>query len=159
MYRRDPSSPCSQIAPLYRAFPELPLLLQAILLVQQNKASAAVKLLEPLFQHVEPMQEHVAVRVCVLLTELYLTTHSFNQAASKHLLPCVLWTLLPCRTAKSANRGFGSQLYCSCSVTQVEGVAVNLLPSHCAPPPCPPPPPPPLPPPLFSPSLWQTALA
>ena len=62
-------------------------MLQAILLVQQNKASAAVKVLEPLFENVEPMQEHVAVRVCVLLTQLYLATNSFTQAASKHLLP------------------------------------------------------------------------
>lgn len=68
-------------------------MLQAILLVQQNKASAAVKVLEPLFENVEPMQEHVAVRVCVLLTELYLATNSFTPAASKHLLPseCVLY--------------------------------------------------------------------
>lgn len=60
------------------------LLLQAILQVQQNKASAAVKTLEPLFEHIEPMQEHVAVRVCLLLIELYLASKSFTQAASKH---------------------------------------------------------------------------
>lgn len=81
------------MAPLYRAFPEPPLMLQAILLVQQNRASAAVKVLEALFQQIEPMQEHVAVRVCVLLTELHLASNSFTQAASKHLLPCGLWSL------------------------------------------------------------------
>ena len=63
-------------------------MVQAVLLVQQNKASAAVKVLEPLFEHVEPMQEHVAVRVCVLLTELYLANSSFAQAARKHPPTC-----------------------------------------------------------------------
>ncbi|KAL3145529.1 hypothetical protein ABBQ32_003354 [Trebouxia sp. C0010 RCD-2024] len=57
------------------------ILLQAILLVQQNKATAAVKILEPLFEHIEPMQEQAAVRVCILLMELYLANRNFAQAA------------------------------------------------------------------------------
>ena len=57
--------------------------LQAILLVQQNKRSAAIKRLEPLFEHIEPMQEHIAIRVCLLLAELYLATSAFSKAASK----------------------------------------------------------------------------
>ncbi|KAL3136627.1 hypothetical protein ABBQ38_005867 [Trebouxia sp. C0009 RCD-2024] len=57
------------------------MLLQAILLVQQNKAGAAVKILEPLFEHIEPMQEQAAVRICILLMELYLANKHFAQAA------------------------------------------------------------------------------
>lgn len=72
------------------------MLLQAILLVQQNKAGAAVKILEPLFEHIEPMQEQAAVRICILLMELYLANKHFAQAASKHicgmLLPAVAVT-------------------------------------------------------------------
>ncbi len=59
------------------------LLPQAILLIQQNKTTAALEVLEPLFEHIEPMQENVAIRVCLLLMELYLTSSSYAQAASK----------------------------------------------------------------------------
>ena len=57
--------------------------MQAILLVLQNKASEAIMVLEPLFKHIEPMQETVAVRVCLLLMELYLASNNYKQAASK----------------------------------------------------------------------------
>ena len=57
-----------------------------MLLMQQNKSAEAVKLLEPLFEGIEPMQESVAVRVCLLLIELYLSCNSFSQAASKSAL-------------------------------------------------------------------------
>ncbi|KAA6422840.1 MAG: hypothetical protein FRX49_07375 [Trebouxia sp. A1-2] len=53
----------------------------AILLVQQNKTTAALEVLELLFDHIEPMQENVAIRVCLLLMELYLTSSSYAQAA------------------------------------------------------------------------------
>ena len=67
------------------------LLLQAILLVQQNKTTAALEVLEPLFEHIEPMQENVAIRVCLLLMELYLSSSNYAQAASKlFLLHCIL---------------------------------------------------------------------
>ncbi len=67
------------------------LLLQAILLVQQNKTTAALEVLEPLFEHIEPMQENVAIRVCLLLMELYLAGSNYAQAASKvSLLHCTL---------------------------------------------------------------------
>ena len=56
---------------------------QAMLLMQQNKSTDAVKLLEPLFEGIEPMQESVAIRVCLLLIELYLSCNGFSQAASK----------------------------------------------------------------------------
>ena len=46
----------------------------------------AVNLLEPLFDAIEPMQETVAVRICLLLIELYLSLNSFAQAASKPAL-------------------------------------------------------------------------
>lgn len=58
-------------------------LLQAILLVQQNNSAAAIEMLEPLFEHIEPMQENVAVRVCLLLMELYLAGTLYTQAASR----------------------------------------------------------------------------
>ena len=65
--------------------------LQAILLVHQNKTTAALEVLEPLFEHIEPMQENVAIRVCLLLMELYLTGSNYAQAASKvSLLHCTL---------------------------------------------------------------------
>lgn len=57
--------------------------LQAILLAQHNRNNDAVKLLEPLFEAIEPMQESIAVRVCLLLVELYLSSHSFGPAASE----------------------------------------------------------------------------
>ena len=67
------------------------LLLQAILLVQQNKTTTALEVLEPLFEHIEPMQENVAIRVCLLLMELYLAGSNYAQAASKvSLLRCTL---------------------------------------------------------------------
>ncbi len=67
------------------------LLLQAILLVQQNKTTTALEVLEPLFEHIEPMQENVAIRVCLLLMELYLSSSNYAQAASKlFLLHCIL---------------------------------------------------------------------
>ena len=67
------------------------LLLQAILLVQQYKTTAALDVLEPLFEHIEPMQENVAIRVCLLLMDLYLTAANYAQAASKvSLLHCIL---------------------------------------------------------------------
>ncbi|DBB12251.1 TPA: hypothetical protein ACH3X3_006355 [Trebouxia sp. C0006] len=53
----------------------------AILLVQQNKTTAALEVLEPLFEHIEPMQENVAIRVCLLLMELYLAGSNYAQAA------------------------------------------------------------------------------
>ena len=65
------------------AYPACQLFMQAILLVQQNNASEAIKVLEPLFKHIEPMQETVAVRVCLLLMELYLASNNYKQAASK----------------------------------------------------------------------------
>ena len=40
-------------------------------------------MLEPLFEHIEPMQEIVAIRVCLLLMELYLACSYYTQAASK----------------------------------------------------------------------------
>ena len=57
--------------------------IQGIALAQQNKFVDAVNLLEPLFEAIEPMQETVAVRICLLLMELYLSLNSFAQAASK----------------------------------------------------------------------------
>lgn len=62
--------------------------LQAILLVQQNKSSAAMKILEQLFEQIEPMQEHVAIRVCLLLSDLYLATKAFGSATSKCFSGC-----------------------------------------------------------------------
>lgn len=67
------------------------LLLQAILLVQQNKTTTALEVLEPLFEHIEPMQENVAIRVCLLLMELHLTGSNYVQAASKvSSMHCIL---------------------------------------------------------------------
>ena len=57
------------------------------MLVQQNKQAEALTMLEPLFEHIEPMQETVAVRLCLLLMELYMASFNFTQAASKTLLP------------------------------------------------------------------------
>ena len=60
--------------------------LQGLLLVQQNKQAEALTVLEPLFEHIEPMQETVAIRLCLLLVELYLASHNFTQAASELLM-------------------------------------------------------------------------
>lgn len=72
------------------------------MLAQQNRPIDAVKLLEPLFEAIEPMQETIAVRVCLLLVELYLSSHSFAQAASECTADFCMATCEPVKSSAAS---------------------------------------------------------
>ncbi|DBA84865.1 TPA: hypothetical protein ACH3X1_005885 [Trebouxia sp. C0004] len=83
----------------------------AILLVQQNRNAAALQVLEPLFEHIEPTQENVAIRVCLLLMELYFAGSSYAQAAKVlHYLETAYGVMLDSPEDKESLAGQNSDL-------------------------------------------------
>eukprot|EP00899_Mesostigma_viride_P007618 jgi/Mesvir1/16858/Mv15744-RA.2 len=53
----------------------------AVVLYQMQRYGAAIAMLEPLYGNLEPIDELVALRICLLLLELYLITRNPDKAA------------------------------------------------------------------------------
>ncbi|XP_066592790.1 CCR4-NOT transcription complex subunit 10-B [Prorops nasuta] len=55
---------------------------QAVLLYHTKQYTAALKILNRLFTFIEPMEENLAHKVCLLLIELHIVTYQFDAAMS-----------------------------------------------------------------------------
>lgn len=66
-----------------------------MLLYCQNKHAAALQQLEPLFDHVEAIHGGAALRLCILLLEIYLSSKQHVKAASVISYLELAWGLVP----------------------------------------------------------------